>query len=257
MTAKSQNYFIFTHYPLVKLAIKYVPFFKIYTIFFTRKYITEKLILTLSFAWSKKITAQRKIWPKKILNLSQWKLPIFDLSFLTPHFFISNVHWEWLVVNHHNPRKSADLTQRTLWHMGVNVYLITLLNTPRWQGVRCDTLVHIWTYQLIDLEVNLVPFLVAANQRRGFMEILHCDWQPPEVAVRWDFSVIPNPISRIPGFLGFFPKKYQTKNPGIFGIFPNKSQMKNPGIFWDFLDWDFFRVGSRNPKLFPIPDRRS
>ena len=38
---------------------------------------------------------------------------------------------------------------------------------------------YIEIYLLIDLDVNLVPLSVAANQRQGFMEILHCDWLPP------------------------------------------------------------------------------
>ena len=36
-------------------------------------------------------------------------------------------------------------------------------------------------YLLIDLDANLVPLSVAANQRRAFTEILHCDWLPPKV----------------------------------------------------------------------------
>ena len=56
----------------------------------------------------------------------------------------------------------------------------------------------------------------------------------PEVALGWDFSGIPNPISQIPGFLGFFSQKNpKSKIPGFFGIF-------GIGIF--------FRVGSQNPK---------
>ena len=39
----------------------------------------------------------------------------------------------------------------------------------------------IYIYLLIDLDVNLVPLSVAANQRRGFTEVLHCDWLPPKV----------------------------------------------------------------------------
>ena len=34
---------------------------------------------------------------------------------------------------------------------------------------------------LIDLDVNLVPLSVTANQQRGFMEILHFDWLLPKV----------------------------------------------------------------------------
>ena len=65
----------------------------------------------------------------------------------------------------------------------------------------------------------------------------------PEVALGWDFSGIPNPISQIPGFLGFLSQK--------------KSQMKNPGISGIFGIGIFFRVGSQNPKLFPVQDRNS
>ena len=36
-------------------------------------------------------------------------------------------------------------------------------------------------YLLNDFNVNLVELSVAANQRRGFMEILNCDWLPPKV----------------------------------------------------------------------------
>ena len=36
-------------------------------------------------------------------------------------------------------------------------------------------------YLLTDLDVNLVRLSVEANQRRGFTEILHCDWLPPKV----------------------------------------------------------------------------
>ena len=35
-------------------------------------------------------------------------------------------------------------------------------------------------YQLIDVDVNLVPLSVTANQRR-FIKILHCDWLLPNV----------------------------------------------------------------------------
>ena len=44
-------------------------------------------------------------------------------------------------------------------------------------------------YLLIDLHVNLVPLSVAANQRRGFMEILHCDWLHPKVGQNYLFEV--------------------------------------------------------------------
>ena len=40
-------------------------------------------------------------------------------------------------------------------------------------------------YLLMDLDVNLVPLSVAANQRREFMKILHCDWLPPKVGQEW------------------------------------------------------------------------
>ena len=36
-------------------------------------------------------------------------------------------------------------------------------------------------YLLIDLDVNLVPLSVAANQRGGFMAIVNCDWLPTKV----------------------------------------------------------------------------
>ena len=36
-------------------------------------------------------------------------------------------------------------------------------------------------YVSIDVDVNVVPLAVKANQRRGFMEILHTDWLPPKV----------------------------------------------------------------------------
>ena len=35
---------------------------------------------------------------------------------------------------------------------------------------------ELMVYLLIDLDVNLVPLSVAANQRRGLMEIINCDW---------------------------------------------------------------------------------
>ena len=44
---------------------------------------------------------------------------------------------------------------------------------------------HKWKYLLIDLDVNLFPLSVAANQRPGFSEILHCDWLPPKVGQDW------------------------------------------------------------------------
>ena len=40
-------------------------------------------------------------------------------------------------------------------------------------------------YLLIDLEVNRVPLSLAANHRRGFMEILLCDWLTPRVGQDW------------------------------------------------------------------------
>ena len=40
-------------------------------------------------------------------------------------------------------------------------------------------------YLLIDLDVNLVPLSVAANQWRGYMEIPHCDWLPLKVGQDW------------------------------------------------------------------------
>ena len=43
------------------------------------------------------------------------------------------------------------------------------------------TELNLYEYLLIDLDVNLVLFLVAANQRRVFMEIFHCDWLQPRV----------------------------------------------------------------------------
>ena len=36
-------------------------------------------------------------------------------------------------------------------------------------------------YLLIDLDGVRVPLSLAANQRRGFMEIRHCDWLSPKV----------------------------------------------------------------------------
>ena len=36
-------------------------------------------------------------------------------------------------------------------------------------------------YVLIDVDVNVVPLAVKANQRRGFMEILVGDWLPQKV----------------------------------------------------------------------------
>ena len=36
-------------------------------------------------------------------------------------------------------------------------------------------------YLLIDLDVNLVPLSVTANQLQGFMEIRHCDWLLPRL----------------------------------------------------------------------------
>ena len=40
-------------------------------------------------------------------------------------------------------------------------------------------------YLLIDLDVNLVPLSLEANQRRVFMEILLCDWLTPRLGKDW------------------------------------------------------------------------
>ena len=40
-------------------------------------------------------------------------------------------------------------------------------------------------YLIIDLDVNLVPLSVAANQRGGFMRRFHCDWLLPKVGQDW------------------------------------------------------------------------
>ena len=64
----------------------------------------------------------------------------------------------------------------------------------------------------------------------------------PEVALGWDFSGIPNPGIKIPGFWDFYPKKSQIL----------KSQ--NPGIFWDRdrFFWDipgFFKISKTLCKM--------
>ena len=43
------------------------------------------------------------------------------------------------------------------------------------------TELNLYEYLLIVLDVNFVQFLVAANHRRVFMEIFHCDWLQPKV----------------------------------------------------------------------------
>ena len=43
-----------------------------------------------------------------------------------------------------------------------------------------ESLLHLISYLLTDLDVNLVPPSMPANQGRGFMEILHCGWLPPK-----------------------------------------------------------------------------
>ena len=40
-------------------------------------------------------------------------------------------------------------------------------------------------YLLIDLFVNRVPHPVAADRRRVFLQVLHCDWLPPRVGQDW------------------------------------------------------------------------
>ena len=80
----------------------------------------------------------------------------------------------------------------------------------------------------------------------------HIQRSIPEVALGWDFSGIPNPISQIPGFSGFFSQKNpKSKIPGFFGIF-------GVGILWDFYprlfekipwDWDFFSWDGKSHKI--------
>ena len=43
---------------------------------------------------------------------------------------------------------------------------------------------YYFKYLLIDLDGVRVPLSLAANQRRGFMEIWHCDWLSPKVGHR-------------------------------------------------------------------------
>ena len=94
---------------------------------------------------------------------------------------------------------------------------------------------------------------------------LRRDWRP-EVALGWDFSGIPNPISQIPGFLGFLIFKFFSDFLiffhfwkffhlwDFFGIFLSHGiflEFSYPmGFFWDFyprlfekIPWDFFPMG--------------
>ena len=50
---------------------------------------------------------------------------------------------------------------------------------------------------IIDLDVKNVPFSVAANERREFMEILDCDWLPPDVGQDWRRGIIVGILLRL------------------------------------------------------------